>query len=256
MQPATRLSWALVLAMSTLVAPAVRAQQPAIPQPSPLPPNQPVTYRYSDAQGFGSITLADLGADTGTGGHILRVNITQIGVSYNGSGLTYPLPAEPRPLNNLITFTVLDPAGTAYFFQGKMGLGVEFQGNGTYHPVSDPTQSATWGLLFSPGVQPPTPTPPPGPTLTLSIDRGCGSGYPLGGPIVISYSASANDTLSLISMRSDGTQSVVFANQPVQAGQTYSVSSFVSNVPGQRTLTLSDTSGAQATCTFTGGSGQ
>ena len=153
MHPARRLPLALVLAMSTLVVPRVQAQQPAIPQPSPLPPNQPVTYRYSDNDGFGSITLTDLGPDTGTGGHILRVSIVQNGFQFDGSGLTYPLPNEPRPLNNLITFTVQAPGGVPYFFQGKMGLGVEFQGSGTFHPVSDPTQSAPWGLLFTPGTR-------------------------------------------------------------------------------------------------------
>ena len=252
MHPARRLPLALVLAMSTLVVPRVQAQQPAIPQPSPLPPNQPVTYRYSDNDGFGSITLTDLGPDTGTGGHILRVSIVQNGFQFDGSGLTYPLPNEPRPLNNLITFTVQAPGGVPYFFQGKMGLGVEFQGSGTFHPVSDPTQSAPWGLLFTPGVPTPTPVPAPGPTLTLSIDRNCGSVYPIGAPITITYSASTNDTLTLISHRSDGSQSVVFANQSVQAGQTYSVSSFVGNVLGQRTLVLTGASGAQAVCSFTG----
>jgi len=243
-----RLPLALFLALSTLTIPRVQAQQPAIPQPSPLPPNQPVTYRYSDNDGFGSITLTDIGVDPGTGGHELRVTIIQNNVRFDGSGLTYPLPNEPRPLNNLITFTAQAQGGVPFFFQGKMGLGVEFQGSGTFHPVSDPTQSQPWGLLFTPGV----PGPNPGSTLTLSIDRGCGSVYPRGAPIVIRVSSSMNDTLTLISRRSDGSQSVVFANQPVQAGQTYPITSFVGNVVGQRTLTLTGTSGGQTTCSFTG----
>jgi hypothetical protein len=127
-----------------------------------------------------------------------------------------------------------------------MGLGVEFQGIGTFHPVSDPTQSQPWGLLFVAG------NPNPGPTLTLSIDRGCGSIYPRGASMVIRFSSSVNDSLTLISRRSDGSQSVVFANQPVQAGQTYAISTFVGNVIGQRTLTLTGTSGGQTTCSFTG----
>jgi hypothetical protein len=237
---------ALFLALSTLSIPRVQAQQPAIPQPSPLPPNQPVTYRYSDNDGFGTITLTDIGVDPGTGGHLLQVRIVQNGTTFDGSGLTYPLPTEPRPLNNLITFTVQAQGGVPFFFQGKMGLGVEFQGSGTFHPVSDPTQSQPWGLLFVPG------NPNPGPTVTLSIDQGCGSTYVRGQPIVIQFGSSVNDTLTLISQRSDGSQSVVFANFAVQAGQTYSVSSFVGNVVGQRTLTLTGTSGGQATCTFTG----
>ena len=43
-----------------------------------------------------------------------------------------------------------------------------------------------------------------------------------------------------------------FANLPVTGGQTYSLSTFVSSLAGLRTLSLTDSSGAQATCTFTG----
>ncbi len=246
-----RLQFMLALAMTVLVTPRLQAQQPADPQPSPLPLNQPSTFRYTDAQGFGSITLTDVGPDSATGGHLLRVTIIQNGVRYDGSGLTYFLASEPRPLNNLITFTVRAPGGQAYFYQGKMGLGVEFQGSGTFHPVTDPTQSATWGLLFTPGVPPPPPGPP-STTLTLNIDRGCGSGYPIGGPIFISLSASANDTLTLLSQRGDGSQFVLFANQPVLAGRTYSFAAMVANLLGQRTLILRDAQGVQTTCSFTG----
>lgn len=240
---------ALIAAIS-MVAPLRALAQGTVPTPSTVfPVNQPVTFRYTDAQGMGSITFTDLGPDSTTGFDLLRVNITQNGVSYNGSGITTPIPGADRPLNNLVTFTIVSPSGIAYFYQGKMGLGVEFQGSGTYFPVSDPTQVANWGLLFTPGV----PGPGSSPTaLTLSIDRGCGSGYPLGGPITVTYSATANDTLTLVSQRSDGTQQVLFSNQPVVGGQTYSLSGVVSSVPGQRTLILSDTAGAQVTCSFTG----
>ena len=46
--------------------------------------------------------------------------------------------------------------------------------------------------------------------------------------------------------------SLLFANLPVTGGQTYSLSTFVSSLTGLRTLSLTDSSGAQATCTFTG----
>jgi hypothetical protein len=246
------LAVALIGTLGALSVPGVQAQQtnPNIPTPAPspvFPVNQPVTFRYTDAQGMGSITFVDLGPDQTTGFDLLRVNITQNGTSFNGSGIATVIPGAPRPLTDLVAFTVVSPNGVAYFFEGMMGLGVEFQGSGTFHPVSDPTQIETWGLLFTPG----TPGPPPT-TLSLSIDRGCGSGYPINGPIVITYSAAANDTLTLTDQRSDGTQSVLFANQPVLAGQTYSLSGVVSSQPGQRTLILTDTAGAQVTCSFTG----
>jgi hypothetical protein len=231
----------------------VLAQQPLpnIPTPAPstiFPINQPATFRYTDAQGMGSITFTDLGLDQMTGFDLLRVNITQNANSFDGSGIATPLPGAARPLNNLVAFTVVDRNGVPYFFAGKMGLGVEFQGQGTFHPVSDPTQIATWGLLFVPG------TPGPGPqpiTLSLNLDRGCGSVYPLGAPQVITYSASANDTLTLLNQRVDGTF-VLFSNQSVIGGQTYSIATSVANVVGQRTLILRDSAGTQTTCTFTG----
>src|SRR5205823_1902113 len=82
---------------------------------------------------------------------------------------------------------------------------------GTFHPVGDPTQSANWSLLFLPG-------PNPGATLSLSVDHGCGGGYLVGAPLVITYRASMNDRLTLMIRRSDGSQSVLFANLPVTGG--------------------------------------
>src|SRR5207253_6354927 len=144
-----------------------------------LQPNQPVTYRYSDAQGFGTITLTDAGTDTSTGGEQFKVTIAQNGAQFSGSGLAYPLAGAPPPQNNLLTFTVQDATGRAWFYQGKVGLGVEFQGSGTFHPLNDPTQIRNWGLLFVPN---PGPGPGPVETLSLSIDRGCGNTYPLNAP--------------------------------------------------------------------------
>jgi hypothetical protein len=242
---------ALIGTLGLAAPPRALAQSPSpnIPIPAPstiFPVNQPVTFRYTDAQGAGSITFTDLGLDQVTSFDLLRASITQNGVTYNGSGIATVIPGAARPLTDLVSFTVVSPTGVAYFFEGKMGLGVEFQGSGTYHPVSDPTQIASWGLLFVPG------PPAPGPAaLTLSLDRGCGSTYPAGGPMVITYSSSVNDTLTLIDQRSDGTFAI-FANQPVIAGRMYSISTFVSTVPGPRTLILRDTAGVQAVCTFTG----
>ena len=50
----------------------------------------------------------------------------------------------------------------------------------------------------------------PAATLSLSVDRGADSSYPTGGPMVITYSASTNDTLTLRVQRSDGTRTLFF----------------------------------------------
>ncbi len=224
--------------------------QPNIPvTPATIfPINQPSTFRYSDAQGLGSITLVDLGLDRGTGFDLFGVRIAQNGRTFSGSGIATPIPGATGVMRDLVSFTITGPNGDAFFYEGKMGLGVEFQGQGTFHPVNDPTQNMTWNLLFVAG------TPPPGPqstTLSLSLDRGCGSVYLPGTPMVITYSASVDDTLTLLNQRSDGTFTI-FANQPVRGGQTYSISTFAGSQAGPRTLILMDSAGVRTTCTFTG----
>jgi hypothetical protein len=238
-RPITRVL--LAVAAALVAAPAARAQV------SFLPPNQPATFRYTDPDGVGTITLTNTGTDTATGGVQIRVTIVQNNVQYNGSGLVYPLAGVPQPNNNLITFSVQAATGQTWFYQGFVGLGVELQGSGTFHPLNNTAQVRNWGLLFVPN-----PGPGPGPieTLTLSIDRGCGSTYPLNSPIVIRYGASVNTTLTLVSMRADGSQSVIFTNVPVAAGQTYAVQSFVAPIPVGRTLVLTSASGVQTACGF------
>jgi hypothetical protein len=261
MKSALVVTMALIGMLALPAPPHAQAQAPnpsLIPGPGPgpslvFPLNQPVTFRYTDAQGTGSITFVDLGTDPLTTFDRLQVTVAQNGFSYTGAGIAAPLPGAPPPLTNLVSFTVVGLYGATYFFEGKMGLGVEYQGSGTYFPVNNPTQTATWGLLFAPGVPtpgPPPPVPPP-PALSLGVDRGCGRVYPLGATMVITYSAPTNDTLTLTDQRLDGTR-VLLTNQPVIAGQTYSYNTYVDFVAGPRTLILTDPAGAQATCSFTG----
>jgi hypothetical protein len=91
--------------------------------------------------------------------------------------------------------------------------------------------------------------------LNLSIDQGCGASYHVGQAITISYSASANTTLTLVNQRTDGTQQILFSNQPVLAGQPYSLTGIVGSRLGGRTLILTASAGTPATpatCQFTG----
>jgi hypothetical protein len=150
MQSSIRL--ALTAVTFALTLSSARGQQ--LPSGPVFPVNQPVTFRYSDAEGFGRITLTDLGPDTATGGDLMQVRIEQNGVRYDGSGIALIVSAE-RPFTTLITFTVVSPGGLSYFFHGRMGLGVEFQGKGTYHSVTDPSHQFDWGFLALP--LPPSP---------------------------------------------------------------------------------------------------
>ena len=245
---------ALIGALGLLVAPRARAQGPLMPA-TIFPVNQPQTFRYSDAQGFGSITFTDLGPDQTTDFDLLRVNITQNGTSYNGSGIATPLLESQPPQNDLVSFTVVGSNGAAYFYEGTMGLGVGFQGSGSYHRVNDPTQLMTWrfatGALGPGPAVPPSGVSGPSPTLSLKIDRGCGSTYPVSAPMTVTYGSSVNDTITLLDQRPDGTVTLL-SNQPVLGGQSYPYATTVALVPGARTLILQDTFGAQVTCSFTG----
>ena len=97
--------------------------------------------------------------------------------------------------DSLITFSVQDASGRAWFYQGKVGLGVEFQGSGTFHPLNDPTQIRNWGLLFVPN---PGPGPGPVETLSLSIDRGCGSTYSLNAPIRVTFNVNEQQVMQAL----------------------------------------------------------
>jgi hypothetical protein len=66
----------------------------------------------------------------------------------------------------------------------------------------------------------------------------------------LTYGATTNDTLTLVEQLPDGTQRVLFANQPVTGGRTYSLTGTVGNQGGQRTLILRNAAGTQVSCTF------
>lgn len=157
MRSVSRLALTLIAAIGAFVAPVAQAQGPsvpapaipAIPPPGTLPPNQPVTFRYTDNDGTGSITLLDIGPDSATGGRQIKVTIQQNGFRFDGSGFFLQLETL-RPFTSVLSFTVVSPNGLSYFFEGKTMLGVELTGQGSYHQVGVPERSAPWGLLALP----------------------------------------------------------------------------------------------------------
>jgi hypothetical protein len=135
MRSAVRTVLALAVAMATLVPAAVRAQTP------------PTVFRYHDADGDGIFSLFDLGPDAATGGHQIKVSLTQNGVTYLGSGLTLQLDTQ-LPIPTLISFALVDPGGTAYQFQGKLISGITLSGQGTYNLVLAPDRKANWSIVL------------------------------------------------------------------------------------------------------------
>jgi hypothetical protein len=128
---------ALALATLALVAPVV----PATAQ------NNTMVVTYRDADGSGRMEIQDLGPDNATGGHQILVRLTQNGVTYSGSGITYQL-EQNMPFRTLITFTLVAPSGRSYFFQGTTASGITFSGQGTYHRVGFPQQKFEWNFVL------------------------------------------------------------------------------------------------------------
>lgn len=102
-------------------------------------------------------------------------------------------------------------------------------------------------------------TPGPGPgslIVQLSVDRGCGATYRIGDRIIISFQASQDAVATLTLTRPDGSQQVVFANQPVRGGVANTIQGMVGEPAGTRTLILEAVSGqarGRAECAFSAG---
>jgi hypothetical protein len=129
---------ALALAALALIAPVA---------PAAAQTNQNLVVAYRDGDGSGRMTIQDLGTDAATGGHQIKVQLVQNGVTYTGSGLTYQL-EESMPFKTLITFTLVSPRGRSYFFQGITISGITFSGQGTYHRVGFPEQTFEWNFVL------------------------------------------------------------------------------------------------------------
>jgi hypothetical protein len=133
------MSCLMLAAIVTLLAPAVRAQQEITARP--------LVFTYRDAHGPGRLTVLDLSADPATGGRQIRVTLNQNGVQSVGPGIMLRL--EPQmPLTTLITFSLTNRRGQAYFFHGKTISGITLSGQGLYHPLQDPERRSEWSIVL------------------------------------------------------------------------------------------------------------
>src|SRR5437870_1112934 len=120
MNIAVRALLAMAVAVVALKGPAALAQIP------------PTVFHYHDSDGDGIFSLLDLGPDSATGGHQIKVSLSQNGVTYQGSGITLQLDPQP-PTPTLISFALVSPQGISYQFQGKLISGITLSGQGTYN---------------------------------------------------------------------------------------------------------------------------
>jgi hypothetical protein len=120
-----------------MVAAAVLSAAPAVLADPPASNGGGAIYRYTDAQGDGTIRVIVVGTDPATGAQQILVSIDRNGVQYNGSGLV-SAPGSPPPYNNQISFTVQSPDGTAYHYVGTLTGGAQVQGQGIEHQGGPP----------------------------------------------------------------------------------------------------------------------
>jgi hypothetical protein len=141
MRHSSRLALALTLATAVRLTLAAQAHTPIVPV------DPPITFSYRDADGAGRLTVQDMGADPATGGRQIQVSLLQNGVRYNGSGITFQL--EPTmPFTTLITFTLVSPRGTSYFFRGKTTSGITLSGQGTFNRAGTTQNPSAWSIVL------------------------------------------------------------------------------------------------------------
>jgi hypothetical protein len=132
-----------LIALVSLSAPGALAQSP--------PTSQPLAFAYHDSQGSGRFTMLDVGPDAGSGGRQIKVTLTQNGLSYRGSGITYPLETT-SPYTTLVSFTLVSVrTGISYHFSGKTISGITLSGSGIYTRSGVPEQKANWSIVLGGG---------------------------------------------------------------------------------------------------------
>jgi hypothetical protein len=123
----------------------------AVSTPPVWAQGQPLVFSYNDAQGQGRFSLQEIGPDEATGGRLIKVALTQNGLSYFGSGFSLPLETS-SPFTTLISFTLVSQrTGISFQFQGKMISGITVSADGTYHRAGAPERRARWNIVLAGG---------------------------------------------------------------------------------------------------------
>jgi hypothetical protein len=148
----------LFLALVAALLPAQARAQSAFSQP----------YNYTDADGPGVMTITPLSnASTAYTYQQIQVSLTQGSERFSGSGVYHDFADDSPSLQpyTLLSFTLFDSRGTAWFFQGRVSPGpgkvggtgsVSYDGGGTYWQVSFPQSQYQWQISQQDSGPPPT----------------------------------------------------------------------------------------------------
>src|SRR4051794_40738183 len=144
----SQLSLCLALAATLLPVQAWAQSNPAFTQP----------YNYTDADGPGVMTITPLSnASTAYTYQQIQVSLAQGSERFSGSGVYHDFADDGPSLQpyTLLSFTMFDSRGTAWFFQGRVSPGpgkvggsgsVSYAGGGTYWQVSFPQSQYQWQI--------------------------------------------------------------------------------------------------------------
>ncbi len=103
-----------------------------------------LTFRYSDSQGPGCLTVTSNGDDATAGGTAIGVTLTQDGAAWSGQGEEWLLNGS-APRTSAIAFWLSDGNGNALFFDGTVRMGVDTQNaQGAWTSLTDPTLADQW----------------------------------------------------------------------------------------------------------------
>jgi hypothetical protein len=112
----------LLAALSAVWAPLAPADKPVLKQTLLMG-----RFWYCDDNGWGSMVVQPLGSNPDTGATLVRVQLTQNGATYTGSG---------SQVGGHLTFALSDPA---LYFE------TEANHYGSYHPIGQPeARAAFW----------------------------------------------------------------------------------------------------------------
>jgi len=119
----------------------VFAAAPAVAQSGA--PSGP-TFRYTDSQGPGCLTIASLGDDAAGGGVAISVTITQNGTSLSGTGEEWVIGAA-APRTTALAFWLADGYGDSFFFDGTLSMGVDtLSARGSWTWLQNPDVTDQW----------------------------------------------------------------------------------------------------------------
>lgn len=106
-----------------------------------------LTFRYSDSQGPGCLTITNNGDDAAAGGTAIGVTLTQNGASWSGQGEEWLLSGS-APRTNAVAFWLSDGSGSVLFFDGTVRMGVDTQNaQGAWTSLADPTLGDQWQAI-------------------------------------------------------------------------------------------------------------